>query len=80
MYSATKKEPLDKIFAFIDIAGKLLAEKGDILLFGGIKKKDKKLREKLFKELIFGISILSFLPGGITIFGKHLNQIIQIVM
>ena len=48
--------------------GQLIVEKGDILLFGGGKKGDP---AHLHNELAEGIAILSFVPGGVHIFGQH---------
>jgi len=45
-----------------------LGEKGDILLFGGGKKGEV---AELFNRTAEAISILSFLPGGVTVFGAH---------
>ncbi len=47
---------------------KLIGEKGDILLFGGGKKGEVGY---IFNEVARAIALLSFLPGGITIFGEH---------
>jgi len=47
---------------------KLLGEKGDVLLFGSKKKGEV---ARVFNELAEAIAILSFLPGGIRIFGAH---------
>jgi hypothetical protein len=47
---------------------KMLLEKGDILLYGGGKKHEC---EKIFDKTAQAIAIMSFLPGGIEIFGKH---------
>lgn len=48
-------------------AGDLLGAKGDRLLFGGKKGE----AAKLFNDLSHAIVVLSFCPGGITIFGQH---------
>lgn len=47
---------------------KLLGEKGDVLLFGNKKRGEA---AHVFNELAATIAILSFLPGGIHIFGSH---------
>ncbi len=47
---------------------KLLGEKGDVLLYGGGKKGEAAY---IFNEVARAIALLSFLPGGITIFGSH---------
>lgn len=46
-------------------ASELLTEKGDILLFGG------KGAAEVFNATASAIARLSFLPGGIGIFGCH---------
>lgn len=46
----------------------LLAEHGDDLLFKSVKKGET---AKVFNEVVCGIAILAFVPGGITIFGQH---------
>lgn len=48
--------------------GEVLAAKGDILLFGGGKKGEQ---ADLFNRTAHAISVLAFVPGGITIFGEH---------
>lgn len=47
---------------------KLLGEKADILLFGSKKKGETAY---IFNEVADAIAMLSFLPGGIDIFGSH---------
>ena len=47
--------------------GPVLVEKGDILLYGGKKKGES---SKMFNRLAHSIAVLSFLPGGIEIFGS----------
>lgn len=41
----------------------------DVLMYPS--KKDKKLVEELFADLVTGISILAFLPYGVEMFGHH---------
>ena len=45
-----------------------LAERGDRLLFGGGKAGEA---AEMFNRLTESIAVLSFTPGGITIFGQH---------
>lgn len=45
-----------------------LAEHGDKLLYRSKKKGET---AKLFNELGFCIAVMSFCPGGITVFGSH---------
>lgn len=46
----------------------LLGSKGDVLLFGGSKKRGEVA--DLFNKVAKAIAVLSFCPGGITIFGQ----------
>ena len=46
----------------------VMGERGDILLCGGGKKGEA---AELFNGLSHAISVLSFMPGGITLFGQH---------
>lgn len=62
------KEDFIKCKEFSDI----LAEKGDRLLFPSRSKKKKEGETAmLFNRLSHSIAVLSFCPGGITIFGNH---------
>jgi hypothetical protein len=45
-----------------------LGEKGDVLLFGSKKKGEE---ADLFNRLAHSIAVLSFCPGGVTLFGQH---------
>lgn len=47
--------------------GQLIAEKGDVLLYGGKKGE----AGHILNELARGIAILSFAPGGVKCFGSH---------
>jgi hypothetical protein len=46
----------------------VLAEKGDVLLFGS---KQKGQAADLFNRLARAIAVLSFCPGGVHLFGRH---------
>ena len=46
----------------------VLGERGDILLFGGGKKGEC---ADMFDKCAFSVSVLSFCPGGVTVFGSH---------
>ena len=48
--------------------GEVLAEKGDVLFFGSKKKGEA---ADLFNRCARSISVLSFVNGGITLFGQH---------
>jgi len=54
-------------------AGELLAHKGDILLYKGGKKGET---ANIFNKTAKAIAVLSFCPGGITIFNQHYESII----
>jgi hypothetical protein len=45
-----------------------LAYRGDVLLCGGGKKGEA---AELFNGLAFAVAVLSFMPGGVALFGKH---------
>ena len=47
--------------------GKELAEHGDVLLYGGKKGE----AAKMFNKTARAVALLSFLPGGVTLFGTH---------
>lgn len=49
----------------------IVAEKGDVILFRTNKKGDS---AKAFNALAEGIALLSFAPGGVTIFGLHFEE------
>lgn len=63
--------PSDEDFIKAQEFGRILSSKGDILLYGGKTKKMKDEQSQLLKDLCFSIAVLSFLPGGITLFGHH---------
>jgi len=46
----------------------VLGEKGDVLLFGSKKKGEA---ADLFNRTAKAIAVLSFVPGGVTLFGCH---------
>lgn len=47
---------------------RLIAEKGDVLLYGSKKKGET---AALFNETVDAIAMLAFAPGGIKVFGMH---------
>jgi hypothetical protein len=49
-------------------AADLLASKGDILQFGSKKKGEA---AEIFNRVAEAIAIMSFCPGGVTLFGEH---------
>ena len=48
--------------------GKELAERGDVLLYGSKKGGEA---SAMFNKTSRAIALLSFLPGGVTLFGAH---------
>jgi hypothetical protein len=46
----------------------VIAEKGDVILYRGKKKGES---ARAFNALAESIAILSFQPGGVTLFGLH---------
>lgn len=56
--------PSESAKAFSDV----LAEKGDILLYRSNKRGES---SRVFNQAARAIAVGAFLPGGITIFGKH---------
>ena len=46
-----------------------LGERGDVLLYGGPKRKGEVA--ELFNQLAHSIAVLAFCPGGVTVFGEH---------
>lgn len=55
-------------FLLAQQAGQAIATRGDRLLHRCGKKGET---AALISELAFGVVVLSFLPGGITVFGQH---------
>lgn len=53
----------------------VLAEKGDVLLFGSKKEKGK--AAELFNELSFALAVAACVPGGVTIFGTNYKKVVQ---
>jgi hypothetical protein len=49
----------------------VLGERGDVLLFGGGKKGKKGEVAEIFNGLARALAVLSFVPGGVTLFGNH---------
>jgi len=62
-----KGGPDDADFERAQRAGKLLGEKGDLLLFRSKKEGET---ARIFNETAHAVAVLSFCPGGITIFGQ----------
>ena len=60
--------PNEADYEFAQTFGSRLAEKGDILLYGGGKKGEP---ADLFNELARAVAVLSFCPGGLDLLGEH---------
>ena len=63
-----KGGPDEDDFLLAQQAGQAIAAKGDRLLYRCGKKGET---AALVSELAFGIAVLSFLSGGVTVFGQH---------
>jgi len=72
-----KGGPTKEDFSALQETSDILGEKGDILLFGSNNKKDKGLCADIFNKTAKAIAILSFVPGGINIFGQHYLSFIE---
>ena len=64
-----KGGPDDADFQRARDASDALGERGDVLLFGGSKRKGEVA--ELFNALAHAIAVLAFCPGGVTAFGEH---------
>ena len=60
--------PADSDFTRLRGIGDGLAQRGDILLYGGRKRGEA---AQLFNDLAFAIAVLSFVPGGVCVFGQR---------
>ena len=58
------QEDVDSCAAISEILG----SKGDLLMFRGGKRGET---AQVFNALARGIAVLSFCPGGVTLFGEH---------
>ena len=63
-----KKQPWDTINSRVGEIAKTLCERGDLLFF---KSKKEGGTADVFNQTAEGIAILSFMPGGVTLFGQH---------
>lgn len=70
-----KGGPDDGDFVRAQKAGQLLGEKGDLLMF---KSKKEGETARIFNETAHAIAVLSFCPGGITIFNQHFEGKLKI--
>lgn len=60
--------PDEADYAIIQETGRELAAKGDRLLYPCGKRGEA---ADLLRKLAYAITVLSFLPGGVTVFGQH---------
>jgi hypothetical protein len=63
-----KKLPLSEVLQRIPYCIQMITEHGDNFLFLSKKKRES---AKAFNAVAEAIAILSFAPGGVTIFGNH---------
>lgn len=63
-----KSVPLDQLLGRTSESIHLLAEHGDKLLYGSKKPGEV---AHLFNKTAEAIAILSFMPGGVKLFGQH---------
>ena len=66
--------PSDIDFKEISEFGSVLAAKGDVLLFGSKKKGEA---ADLFSRTAKALAVLSFLSGGVSLFGCHFETKIE---
>lgn len=62
-----KSVPFNELLKECPEISQMLAEKGDILLYGS---KTKGETAQIFNRVARGLAILSFLPGGVKLFGQ----------
>lgn len=58
----------DERIAIAKTCSQVIAEKGDVLQFGGGKKGEA---ANAFNALAKGLAVMAFVPGGVTAFGLH---------
>jgi hypothetical protein len=63
-----REQPWEDIQRRAGEINKILAEKGDLLFFRSKKKGET---AKIFNQTAEGIALLSFVPGGVSLFGQH---------
>ena len=66
-----KGGPSEEDYKSLPAISQLLGEKGDLLMFKGKKAGES---AEVFNQVVRGIAILAFAPGGITIFGEHYDE------
>ena len=65
------RRPLSELLAEAPALARVLGEKGDVIQFG---RKKVGATAAAFNALAKGIAILSFMPGGVTMFGEHFEN------
>lgn len=66
-----REKPWSEIQRIAAEAGQMIAEHGDDVLF---RSKKKGASAAAFNALARGIAALSFVPGGVTLFGLHFEN------
>jgi hypothetical protein len=67
-----RRRPLDELLAEAPSLAQIVAEKGDLIQFRGKKRGET---AAAFNALARGVAILSFVPGGVIIFGMHFENV-----
>jgi hypothetical protein len=57
--------PTESDREFVAAFGQILAEKGDVLLYGGRKGE----ATELVNQLVRALAVLAYQPGGVSVFG-----------
>lgn len=65
-----RPQPWSHLRRRAEVCAQTVAEKGDVLQFGG-GKKQKGATAEAFNRLAEGLAIMSFSPGGVRAFGLH---------
>jgi hypothetical protein len=66
-----RKQPLDALLARGPELTQIIASHGDNILYRSKKKGES---AKAFNALAEAVAILSFMPGGVTVFGCHFGS------
>lgn len=66
-----RKKPLPELLEEAQSLAQIIGEKGDLIQF---RAKTKGESAASFNALARGVAILSFMPGGITVFGMHFEN------
>lgn len=67
-----RRIPFERLMSRAPELGQIIAEKGDIIQF---KSKKKGETAAAFNALAEALAILSFMPGGVTFFGQHFENV-----